>query len=280
VERKLNKEEIDALLARLDIGALGYEETAASVIRNLLVERNYRQIPEFIADQHIQDLMKIKGVYDDDDFDFNTLPKIRTISLAKTGLISYVSAAVWMITDFGNAVLEHSNRTQASNVVESNEHKPLALPLGDAGKLVEAVAEQYAEDSGYWRSCSGCYETEDGHAVGEYDYSDVFKCPMGGGCRECGGLGAVWREHPEEEYLNSTHLASKGDGWISVEDAMPPEDESVLCYWGDYLPHDIGLWNGRAWQDANGAMERFDASPTHWQPLPAAPQGEQSNGAG
>jgi Xaa-Pro aminopeptidase len=34
-----------------------------------------------------------------------------------------------------------SNRTPASNVAESNEHKPLALPLGDAGKLVEALRE-------------------------------------------------------------------------------------------------------------------------------------------
>jgi hypothetical protein len=178
VERKLNKEEIDALLARLDIGALGYEETAASVIRNLLVERNYRQIPEFIADQHIQDLMKIKGVYDDDDFDFNTLPKIRTISLAKTGLISYVSAAVWMITDFGNAVLEHSNRTQASNVVESNEHKPLALPLGDAGKLVEtaqAVIDRW--DSPHWKDLP--------HTA---NYINALRQAL------------------------STHLASKGDG--------------------------------------------------------------------
>jgi hypothetical protein len=32
-----------------------------------------------------------------------------------------------------------SNRTPASNVVESNEHKPVA-PLGDAGKLVEALS--------------------------------------------------------------------------------------------------------------------------------------------
>jgi hypothetical protein len=32
-----------------------------------------------------------------------------------------------------------SNRTPAITQPESNEHKPLALPLGDAGKLVEAL---------------------------------------------------------------------------------------------------------------------------------------------
>jgi hypothetical protein len=32
-----------------------------------------------------------------------------------------------------------SNRTQAITQPESNEHKPSALPLGDAGKLVEAL---------------------------------------------------------------------------------------------------------------------------------------------
>lgn len=57
---------------------------------------------------------------------------------------------------------------------------------------LEGVSETLAEGAGFWRSCSGCYETEDGHPVGSYAYSSVMQCSLGGGCSECGGLGAVW----------------------------------------------------------------------------------------
>lgn len=54
------------------------------------------------------------------------------------------------------------------------------------------IKERVAEGDGFWRSCSGCYETEDGQNVHEYPQSDVFDCVLGGGCSECGGIGAVW----------------------------------------------------------------------------------------
>jgi hypothetical protein len=38
-------------------------------------------------------------------------------------------------------------------------------------------------------SCSGCYETEDGHPVGEYDYDPKHNCAIGAGCEECGYTG-------------------------------------------------------------------------------------------
>jgi hypothetical protein len=44
---------------------------------------------------------------------------------------------VEVVQDYHNA--EPSNRTPAITQPESNEHKPSALPLGDAGKLVEAL---------------------------------------------------------------------------------------------------------------------------------------------
>jgi hypothetical protein len=43
---------------------------------------------------------------------------------------------------------------------------------------------------GFWRSCSGCHELNEGHDTGAY--SSVFKCALGVGCSECGGLGVVW----------------------------------------------------------------------------------------
>lgn len=54
------------------------------------------------------------------------------------------------------------------------------------------VKEQIAEGSGFWRSCSGCHETNEGYPIGCYPHSDTLGCALGSGCRECGGIGAVW----------------------------------------------------------------------------------------
>lgn len=37
--------------------------------------------------------------------------------------------------------------------------------------------------------CSGCYETEDGHPIHEYEFDEKAKIPKGSGCRECGYTG-------------------------------------------------------------------------------------------
>lgn len=47
---------------------------------------------------------------------------------------------------------------------------------------------------GFWQSCSGCYETEDGYPVGDYPIHPKHYVPVGGGCRECKGKGIVF--HP------------------------------------------------------------------------------------
>jgi hypothetical protein len=57
---------------------------------------------------------------------------------------------------------------------------------------LSGVADVLAEKGGVWVECSGCYETVDGHPVGEYGYSEILKCPLGAGCSGCGGIGAVW----------------------------------------------------------------------------------------
>ena len=57
---------------------------------------------------------------------------------------------------------------------------------------LSGVKEALEGGDGFWRTCSGCHETEDGHDVGHYPFSDVLNCTLGGGCSECGGLGAVW----------------------------------------------------------------------------------------
>ncbi|MCA0851210.1 hypothetical protein [Salipiger thiooxidans] len=71
----------------------------------------------------------------------------------------------------------------------------------EAGELVSSAAAAEAQepllrnvepDDGCWVSCSGCHETNEGYETGHYAYSPVFKCYVGCGCSECGGLGVVW----------------------------------------------------------------------------------------
>lgn len=63
-------------------------------------------------------------------------------------------------------------------------------PASFFNRITEIVKE--CKDDGRWLSCSGCHETEDGYDIGFYPFSPVFGCKLGGGCSECGGIGAIW----------------------------------------------------------------------------------------
>jgi hypothetical protein len=77
----------------------------------------------------------IEGVtYDEHNIKVNTVELL--IKAGAEAVLLHKNDAIALAEHFG---LCASNRTTASNVVESNEHKPSALPLGDAGKLVEAL---------------------------------------------------------------------------------------------------------------------------------------------
>jgi len=52
-------------------------------------------------------------------------------------------------------------------------------------------------EHGYWRSCSGCHETDEGYETGPY--SEALRCHLGSGCHECGGIGAVWEQVDDDE---------------------------------------------------------------------------------
>lgn len=63
-----------------------------------------------------------------------------------------------------------------------------------------AVVEAAADGKGFWKSCSGCHESNEGHPTGPYH--PALQCHVGGGCFECGGIGAVW---------DTTDYAAMGD---------------------------------------------------------------------
>ena len=99
--------------------------------------------------------------------------------------------------------------------------------------LAEAVQAQ--SEHGFWRSCSGCYETEDGHPVGKYPHSEALGCSLGGGCSECGGLGAIWWD------LSGY---SEDDDAAPVQPAQHQEREQKKLDAGDRVILEAGIRSG------------------------------------
>lgn len=91
----------------------------------------------------------------------------------------------------------------------------------------QAIAQAMDQDGGWWKSCSGCHETNEGQETGHYPYSKLFRCHVGAGCSECGGLGVRW------EYYSDADLAAMADelapaqpntgetggGWVPISQA-------------------------------------------------------------
>ncbi len=73
------------------------------------------------------------------------------------------------------------------------EEKMLADGVAEAVQEIDALG-----GCGYWHSCSGCHETNEGHETGWYPYSKIFNCYLGSGCHECGGIGVIWDHHTAE----------------------------------------------------------------------------------
>ena len=68
---------------------------------------------------------------------------------------------------------------------------------GNPGQVADAqpvelqgVSEAIREGDGFWKTCSGCHESNEGVPTGPY--SRALECHLGNGCGECGGIGAVW----------------------------------------------------------------------------------------
>ncbi|MFQ6776923.1 hypothetical protein V6Z69_17090 [Cereibacter sphaeroides] len=80
--------------------------------------------------------------------------------------------------------------------------------------VADDVARVLSEDCGAWVSCTGCYATDEGYPTAGAD--PVFGCALGMGCRECGGLGAVW------DPTDWSALAVEDEGELSRDAAAAP----------------------------------------------------------
>lgn len=88
---------------------------------------------------------------------------------------------------FGQDLSTHA-RAQVVSAFAALASAPVA---GEPNALeLRGVPETIKDGDGFWRSCTGCHELNEGRDTGRY--SAVLGCHLGQGCRECGGIGAVW----------------------------------------------------------------------------------------
>ena len=88
--------------------------------------------------------------------------------------------------DYPTGSREMAERSEWADEATAALYTPATEPQGYVARISDAMED----GKGFWRSCSGCHELNEGHPTG--DYSAVFRCHLGCGCHECGGIGAVW----------------------------------------------------------------------------------------
>lgn len=134
-------------------------------------------------------------------------------------------------------------------------HPPTSVAADGANVPLElaGVAQQLREKAGFWSSCSGCYESEDGHPMGDYIYSAALECTLGAGCSECGGLGAVWDNADYEGMIQT---------WL--EDAPMPEQQVdvTMINAPRALLERIETWMPEHCQDLTDLQALLNAQPT------------------
>ena len=99
---------------------------------------------------------------------------IEALKLALEGAANYIDALGGDSRKYRQALAE-----------QPAQQEPVAVEL-------VGVEEAIKEGAGFWKSCTGCYETNEGYPPTGAFFSSIFKCYMGHGCSECGGIGAIW----------------------------------------------------------------------------------------
>lgn len=160
---------------------------------------------------------------------------------------------------------------------------PPSSPGKDGGQEVEAVEligidKELAEESGFWRSCSGCHNLNEGVATGPY--SNIMECHLGFGCRECGGIGAIWDNVNYSDFgLQETASVSTASvEWKVVPDEMTTELLAAATKGLQVLAYEKGRYYN-AWlefEQSEGGWIWFDEAdsepnPSHYCELPPEP---------
>jgi hypothetical protein len=111
-------------------------------------------------------------------------------------------------------VLDEVKRLKESDTSRDGvgEAPSLRLRRGETDLLrwvSDDITRLIKEGCGAWRSCSGCHELNEGHDTGPY--SHTFRCALGHGCSECGGIGAVWDTTDYQALAALDHFAAPAE---------------------------------------------------------------------
>src|SRR5687768_12095328 len=110
---------------------------------------------------------------------------------------------------------EHQAEACIEAAIASGELVP--TPRGPDTINSNRVKDAMDDGNGFWRSCSGCHEFNDGYPTGPH--SSALRCCLGVGCFECGGIGAVWDNTDYSDY------GSEGIGELVHASAVAAERE-------------------------------------------------------
>jgi hypothetical protein len=128
-----------------------------------------------------------------------------------------------------------------------------APPAPSTAKALEldGVPDALAYGKGIWRTCTGCHESNEGYQTGPF--SDTFKCHLGGGCFECGGVGAVWDATDYEDMGN--FIAASGQVQDLARYQSRVEAAHHALFHDD--PTDIEERRARFWEEAGETVQSF-----------------------
>ncbi len=161
------------------------------------------------------------------------------------------------------AYLRHGEQTFVQNVPFgamwiSDKDDPRAFPVYDrphkpassvAAKALEldGVPNALGSGKGIWQTCTGCHESNEGYPTGPF--SDTLKCHLGGGCFECGGIGAIWDMTDYEDMGNFIAASAQVQDLAGHQSRVEADSKLLEIYkrlikWDTDFP--VNGWNGYA----------------------------------
>lgn len=143
-------------------------------------------------------------------------------------------------------VSERAGRLLSAPAAQQDASAAQAVPMELRG-----VRDALANGGGFWRSCTGCHESNEGHDTGPH--SKIFGCALGVGCSECGGIGAVW---DDTDYVAMGDAMARGVGQEvaanpSGQAQAAPEPRCLVCRDSGIMGHsDLCVaCDGAKWRD-------------------------------
>lgn len=141
----------------------------------------------------------------------------------------------------------------ATRIAASSQGAKAPSPIRGEAINTERVRKAMEDGKGFWLSCSGCHELNEGHPTGRY--SAALRCHLGLGCTECGGIGAVWDTTNYEDMAAAMAAAPDPTGidavqvvrehFAKTQEAMGFHESARTLRAGSNSPIEQGIGFGR-----------------------------------